>query len=88
MVRWLPICLYTIVSCHDLRAGVRVLNADAGKFRAGFRFSRVCQLPTERERTEAGCYSYHKMRAEPQKGSAPFPASGASHSPRAQLPWA
>ena len=35
---------------------------------------------TERERTAAGCYSYHKMRAEPQKGSAPFPASGAPHS--------
>ena len=50
--------------------------------------TRVCQWPTERERTEAGCYSYHKMRAEPQKGSAPFPASGAPHSPRAQLPWA
>ena len=51
-------------------------------------YSRVCQLPTEGERTEAGCYSDHKMRAEPQKGSAPFPASGAPHSPRAQLPWA
>ena len=42
----------------------------------------------ERARTAAGCYSYYKMRAEPQKGSAPFPARqwGTPQSPHPAAP--